>query len=266
MRVVIVQQVGGDRIDEGRAHRIQPRALAEHRRHRRAAESPHHPQRRQHRRVARRAQRAADMVEDRALGFMPQRGRDVAPVGAGDEAAERLGGGGVGHRACLVVPGPGRHSPSDAGCQPFPPSPRRPGRGMNAGNECGRERGCDDAGCSRRWRCRPGLRCGPAGLAQPAHPHAHPLPAGRHHGHPRPLPRPAALGRARPERGRGEPHRRQRRGRHRRDHARRAGWPYHLHEHQHADHPGAADQAALRPDQRRHARSCTWPMSATSSW
>ena len=78
MGIVEIQQVGRDRIDEGRAERIEPLRPADDRRCRGAAERRQRPQRGRDGRIIGRAERGCEEIQDRAFRFVTLRG-DIRP-------------------------------------------------------------------------------------------------------------------------------------------------------------------------------------------
>ena len=93
MRVVVVNQVRGDRVHERRPHRIQPLRPANHGQLRGTAELPHDRDGSGDGWVVGHAQRAAEEIEQRTLGLVPWPGIEVGPRGVRHKAAQRLADG-----------------------------------------------------------------------------------------------------------------------------------------------------------------------------
>jgi hypothetical protein len=74
MGVVVVEQIGRNRIDEGGTEDIQALRPADHAGCADSAERGHHPQRGEHGGIIRRSQRGCEKIQDRPLGFMTLRG------------------------------------------------------------------------------------------------------------------------------------------------------------------------------------------------
>ena len=87
MGIVEIEQIGRYRVEERRAHRIDPLGAPDHRRRGGAAERHQHAQCRGDGRVVRRAQRGREKIQDRAFRFVFLCG-DIRPRRAGDEIGE----------------------------------------------------------------------------------------------------------------------------------------------------------------------------------
>ena len=92
MRVIIIQQIGRDGIDESGFHDAELFTLPINTRDRFAGAFAHDLKRGDHRRIARDTKRTADMVQDGSPPFMTQRLRQGFKIGFGDEACQGLRG------------------------------------------------------------------------------------------------------------------------------------------------------------------------------
>ncbi len=95
VRVVEVQNVGAHRVDERGEQRVEPLAAADKRRLRRSGVR----RERGERALDRAPERAAEEIEERALGFVPHRRRQVACARVDEEAREPGGDGVFCHEA-----------------------------------------------------------------------------------------------------------------------------------------------------------------------
>ena len=99
VRVVEVQKIGADGVDEGRIRRIHALWATEDLHVRRARHAARNRYGRGHRRVTRHADRAADIVQKRPFGLMTDSGGKPFPGCISDEAAQN---GGYNRRLCFI--------------------------------------------------------------------------------------------------------------------------------------------------------------------